>query len=110
MQLPGLETVLTFAFVENVRLELVTRTRRLLRRHVSLLRRRKANRAHAAVPLRRSALNETASEHLSNSRLGLLTTVVRGESAHVTTSGDGLQNKSRRYAIATRAKARNKAT
>lgn len=70
----------------------------------------KANRAHAAVPLRRSALNETASEHLSNSRLGLLTSVVRGESAHVTTSGDGLQNKTRRYAIATRAKARTKAT
>lgn len=38
MQLAGLEAVLTFAFIKNIRLEFVARTRRLLRRrHVVVL-------------------------------------------------------------------------
>lgn len=39
MQLSGLETVLTFAFIEDVGLKFVARTRRFVPRHVSLLRR-----------------------------------------------------------------------
>lgn len=35
MKLSGLEAVLTFTFIKNVRLKFVTRTRRLLPRHVS---------------------------------------------------------------------------
>lgn len=37
MQLPGLEAVLTFTFVENVGLKFVAGARRLLSRHVWVL-------------------------------------------------------------------------
>lgn len=68
MQLAGLEAVLTFTFIKNVRLEFVTRTRRLLRRrHVLLVSAREALlpagtmvRTQPALLLRCSALNEAA--------------------------------------------------
>lgn len=50
MWLPRPEAVLTFTFVKNVGLELRTRTRRSLRRHVSLLCRLNVNTRAAPTP------------------------------------------------------------
>lgn len=119
MKLSGLEAVLTFTFIKNVRLKFVTRTRRLLPRHVSarvasLLPANNSNtvRSPALVP---PALNEGEEEgeeeveeekkkkkrgrrrftlHICQTQRELSVDCCRhGCVAWRTTSGDSLQNK-----------------
>ncbi|MEQ2293570.1 hypothetical protein AMECASPLE_034868 [Ameca splendens] len=82
MHFPGLEAVLTFAFIKDVRLELVTGTCRLLAGHVFRQRSppsfaTESRKQSPAVLRRSSALNEAGfPQQASVKRGALLTTVV----------------------------------
>lgn len=97
MQLPRLETVLTFTFIENVRLKLVTRTRRLFPRHGALLcRENDPNTRRRPAPALGIEWNQQRTPErtsVKRSARAVLTTVVMDESSDVTTSGHRLQNK-----------------